>query len=137
MCPFSSGASAGPSAGAAMLPYCLAPAATGAMFPAEPAAGSSTRARSSSVIFIAGLSSVLAIISFFTYLVVCFLRRSVLLWRGLRLASSARRLAQAIRTCDAWIENFRMLHCELFDLLNDLLIFFQSVKERSPSPIQE
>src|SRR6476661_7741087 len=63
MWPFSSVATAGPSAGAAMLPYCFAPAAA-AILPAGICAGSSTAARSSSVIFSVGLSSVFAIVSF-------------------------------------------------------------------------
>src|SRR3954465_4943172 len=64
MLPFSSVTIAGPSAGAAMLPYCLVPAATGIMPPAGTAAGSSTLARSSRVIFSVGLSSLFAIVSF-------------------------------------------------------------------------
>src|ERR1051326_1625845 len=64
MCPFSSVATAGPSAGVAMLPYCFAPAAAAAMLPAGICAGNSTRARSSSVIFSVCLSSLFAIVSF-------------------------------------------------------------------------
>src|SRR6185312_13882079 len=126
MCPFSSGASAGPSAGAAMLPYCLAPAATAPMLPAEAAAGSSTLARSSSVIFSVGLSSVLAIISFFTTL---FYRDFLLLRLGLTLATW---------TCAAgWPQNSRMLLIKLPECFYQLPVFFGLIKHRRPAPIQK
>src|SRR5882757_7497732 len=64
MLPFSWAATAG-SPGAAMLPYCFVPAAAATAAPAGACAGNSTLARSSSVIFSVGLSSVLAIVSFF------------------------------------------------------------------------
>src|SRR5579859_3394011 len=78
MWPFSSVATAGPSAGAAMLPYCFAPAAA-AILPAGACVGSSTAARSSSVIFSVGLSSLFAIVSFGRVrLLLLWLRRSLL-----------------------------------------------------------
>src|SRR3954467_7625410 len=102
MLPFSSATIAGPSAGAAILPYCLVPAARGAMFPAGAGEGSSTLARSSSVIFIAGLSSVLAIVSFFI-LVFCW----NFLLRG-------RGVIQAIQISGSeWRQNYHMLNIKL------------------------
>src|SRR5690349_22379011 len=83
MCPFSSVATAGPSADAAMLPYCFAPAAA-AIAPAGACAGSSTAARSSSVIFSVGLSSLFAIVSFGRV-------GLLLLWRRRRLLRNWRR----------------------------------------------
>src|SRR5690349_19711917 len=82
MCPFSSVAAAGPSAGAAILPYCFAPAAA-ATFPAGACVGSSTAARSSSVIFSVGLSSLFAIVSFGRV-------GLLLLWRGRSLLRNRR-----------------------------------------------
>src|ERR1700761_4595307 len=117
MWPFSSVTSAGPSAGEAMLPYCLVPAATGAMLPAGVAAGSSTLAKSSSVIFRAGLSSVLAIVSFFI-LVFCW---NFLLRR--------RGLIQAIRTsAAAKAQNSRMHRIKLPERVHQLLIPYGLLK---------
>src|SRR5689334_6250097 len=84
MWPFSSVTIAGPSAGAAMLPYCFAPAAAAAIAPAGACAGSSTAARSSSVIFSVGLSSLFAIVSFGRV-------GLLLLWRRRRLLRNWRR----------------------------------------------
>src|SRR3954447_8245807 len=119
MLPFSSVTIAGPSAGAAMLPYCLVTAATGIMPPAGTAAGSSTLARSSKVIFSVGLSSLFAIVSFCLW---GFLLRSLqwLLRRRLVETICVAAVAQA--------QNSRMLLIKLPERFYELPISFRLLK---------
>src|SRR5258707_13476743 len=76
MLDFASVPATGSAPAAAMVPYCLAPAATGVIPPLRLSLRTSTLARSSTVIFNVGLSSMFVIVS--------FLRGSLLQRRDLR-----------------------------------------------------